>query len=93
MTFVILENAEVKRLAGRYGPFLYLYLRLDAREGSRGPINRERLDDDETRADVKLFVLPASQSPSLLLCCWGQGATYVKRDGAWIVTSSGRFDI
>ena len=50
----------------------------------------------ETRADVKLFVLPATPRTSgleVLHCCWGQGDTYEKREGTWVMTSSVRFDI
>jgi hypothetical protein len=81
-TFVILEDAEIRRLAGRYGEFLFLYPRVDARDG--------------TRAEVKLFVLPATPRTSgseVLHCCWGQGDSYEKRDGTWVMTSSVRFDI
>jgi hypothetical protein len=81
-TFVLLDHAEISRLAAVYGTFVYLHARITTRDASR--------------MDVEVMTLPATppaDAPVIILCCYGQGDVYEKRDGAWVLTSSVRFDI
>jgi hypothetical protein len=95
-TFVILEMAEISRLAGLYGSFQYLYLRLEAPEGARaGSIDLKRMEKDETRAEVTLLLVdatPPSDEARVVHSYYAHHDSYEKRDGAWVVTSSDRSD-
>jgi len=95
--FVLLSFDEIAQLAARHGTFLYIYLRLENREGSRKPsIDQKGIEPDQTSARVTMFIFPAAPPPpegyeQELRSHDGQTYAYAKRGGDWVFQSSTPF--
>ena len=89
---VLLSHAEIAQLAQRYGTFLYVYLRLENREGShKVSIDQKGIEPDQTSARVSLFVIPAvpaTDGEIWSICADRQSYLYAKRGADWTLESS-----